>query len=51
MGDAGIRFVYTVELPDTGTHGFILPTYYIQKVAPGALELTKAMILHLHEFN
>ena len=24
-GGAGIKFSYTVELPDTGRHGFILP--------------------------
>ena len=24
-GGAGVKFSYTVELPDTGKHGFILP--------------------------
>ena len=24
-GGAGIKYSYTVELPDTGRHGFILP--------------------------
>ena len=28
-GGAGIKFSYTVELPDTGKHGFILPARWV----------------------
>ena len=28
-GGAGIKFSYTVELPDTGKHGFILPAMWV----------------------
>jgi len=42
-GGAGIPYSYTIELPDTGTHGFILPSSYISQVAPEALSATVAM--------
>ena len=47
MGGAGIRFSYTIELPDTGRHNFILPTSYIGRVGPDALDIVTNMILHL----
>ena len=31
-GSAGIKYSYTVELPDTGKHGFILPASEIESV-------------------
>lgn len=30
---AGIKYSYTIELPDRGNHGFILPSKYINPVA------------------
>jgi len=43
LGGAGIPYSYTIELPDTGTHGFILPASYISQVAAEALAATVAM--------
>jgi len=37
-GSAGIRYSYTIELPDRGKHGFILPAKEIRPVASEALE-------------
>lgn len=34
----GIKYSYTLELRDTGTHGFILPAQYIQPTANEAKE-------------
>ena len=31
-GGAGIKYSYTVELPDTGSYGFLLPSSRIEKV-------------------
>ena len=31
-GGAGIKYSYTVELPDTGSYGFLLPSRYIEGV-------------------
>ncbi|XP_046989681.1 carboxypeptidase B-like [Schistocerca americana] len=31
-GVAGAKYAYTVELPDTGTHGFVLPADNIRPV-------------------
>lgn len=36
-GAAGVKYAYTIELPDTGRYGFILPASYIQSVAKEAL--------------
>ena len=47
MGGAGIRFSYTIELPDTGQNHFILPASYIGRVGPDALDIVTNMILHL----
>ncbi len=38
------RYSYTVELPDTGNNGFILPASQILPVAKEALAATIAMI-------
>jgi len=46
-GGAGIRYSYTIELPDTGTYGFILPASRITQVGEAALGATKAMIQDL----
>ena len=32
-GVAGIKYVYTIELADTGKYGFVLPPSYIVPVA------------------
>ena len=34
-GVLGTRYSYTVELPDTGTYGFILPASRIDRTAKG----------------
>jgi hypothetical protein len=38
------RYSYTIELPDTGNHGFVLPASQILPVAKEALAATLAMI-------
>lgn len=43
-GGAGIKYSYTVELPDTGRHGFILPAKYIKKVGIEATAGVKALM-------
>jgi len=43
LGGAGIPYSYTIELPDTGTHGFILPASNIMQVGTEALAATVAM--------
>ena len=43
-GGAGIKYSYTIELPDTGRHGFLLPARQAQKVGREAVALTEAMI-------
>lgn len=47
LGGAGIPYSYTIELPDTGTHGFLLPAGHISQVAPEALAATVAMVKDL----
>jgi len=42
-GGAGIRYSYTIELPDTGAHGFILPANKIASVARQALNAVISM--------
>ncbi|XP_058811276.1 uncharacterized protein LOC131676172 [Topomyia yanbarensis] len=42
--EAGIKYSYTVELPDTGTHGFLLPPSGIEATARDTLELIKGMV-------
>ena len=43
-GGAGIKYSYTIELPDTGRYGFILPASKAKGVGQEAVTLTKAMI-------
>jgi carboxypeptidase B2 len=40
----GIKYSYTIELRDTGTHGFLLPSSYIESSAQEAFEIIKGMI-------
>ena len=46
-GGAGIKYSYTVELPDTGRHGFILPAKKIRNVADDSFRGVKAMLLEI----
>merc|ERR1719260_352097 len=46
-GGAGIPYSYTIELPDTGTYGFLLPANNIYSVAEEALAATLAMVKDL----
>jgi len=46
-GGAGIKFSYTVELPDTGRHGFILPARHIKAVGSQATTVVKAMLTEI----
>ena len=43
-GGAGIKYSYTIELPDTGRHGFLLPSNKARGVGEEAIALTTAMI-------
>lgn len=43
-GGAGIKYSFTVELPDTGTHGFILPARFIQGVGREAVTCLETMV-------
>jgi len=47
LGGAGIPYSYTIELPDTGTYGFLLPANNIYSVAEEALAATLAMVKDL----
>ncbi|XP_046673648.1 carboxypeptidase B-like [Homalodisca vitripennis] len=42
-GQAGVKYAYTVELPDTGRYGFILPATYIQPVAKEAFAAVRVL--------
>jgi len=46
-GGAGIKYSYTIELPDTGRHGFLLPSNKAEDVGEEATALTVAMITGL----
>ena len=46
-GGAGIKYSYTVELPDTGRHGFLLPASKTLGSAKEAMALTEAMITNM----
>jgi len=48
-GAAGIKYSYTIELPDTGRHGFILPARYIKNVGFQATTVLKAMVAEIRE--
>lgn len=43
-GGAGIKYSYTIELPDRGQHGFILPAQHIESVGKEAHAALLAMI-------
>lgn len=44
MYDAGIKYAYTLELRDTGTHGFLLPASNIESSAREAFEIVRGMV-------
>ena len=48
-GSLNITFSYTIELPDTGRHGFILPASKIKSVGQEAFAGFKAMVQELTE--
>ncbi|XP_059470334.1 carboxypeptidase B-like [Neocloeon triangulifer] len=43
---AGIKYAYTVELPDTGRYGFVLPASEIEPVGQEVWEGVKSMMLY-----
>ena len=47
VGSLGIPFSYTVELPDTGRHGFLLPANKIESVGREAFAGFEAMVREL----
>lgn len=47
MHNMDIKYSYTLELRDTGTHGFLLPTSYIEPTAREAFEMIKGMINYM----
>ena len=46
-GSLRIPFSYTVELPDTGRHGFLLPANKIESVGREAFAGLEAMVREL----
>lgn len=44
MYDAGIKYAYTLELRDTGTHSFLLPASNIESSAREAFEIVRGMV-------
>ena len=46
-GELGIPYTYTVELPDTGDHGFLLPASSIESVGREAFVGIEAMMQEL----
>lgn len=42
-GVAGIKYAYTIELPDTGSHGFILPAEEIKPIGQEMWAAVKVM--------
>lgn len=46
-GGAGVKFSYTVELPDTGKHGFILPAHRIIDVGQQTTTVIKATMTEI----
>jgi len=47
FGGAGIPYSYTIELPDTGSYGFILPASQIRTVGREAMSAVVAMLSDL----
>ncbi|KDR21621.1 Carboxypeptidase B [Zootermopsis nevadensis] len=45
-GVAGIKYSYTIELPDTGSHGFVLPAHEIEPVGQETWAAVKAITRH-----
>ena len=43
-GVLGTRYAYTVELPDTGKHGFVLPANMIKNTARGMHSAMKTLL-------
>ena len=50
-GSVGIPYSFTIELPDTGRHGFLLPASEITKVGPEAFAGVRAMATELIRLN
>ena len=46
-GGAGIKYSYTVELPDTGRHGFLLPANQINSVGEKTFKGVRTMLLDI----
>ena len=46
-GAAKIKYTYTIELRDTGRHGFILPTTHIKPTSKKAFAEIKAIAKEL----
>lgn len=44
MHEAGIKYAYTLEMRDTGTHGFLLPASNIESAAREAFEIVRGMV-------
>ena len=47
FGGAGIPYAFTIELPDTGSYGFILPASQIRTVGREAMAAVVAMMSDL----
>lgn len=47
MYNCGIKYSYTIELRDTGTHGFLLPSAYIESTGKETFEMIKGMVNYL----
>lgn len=45
----GIKYAYTVELPDRGSHGFTLPASYIEPVARESLAGLRVLAAQIHK--
>ena len=51
FGGAGIPYSYTIELPDTGSYGFILPASQIETVGRETMAAVKAMMMDLRTYR
>jgi len=51
FGGAGIPYSYTIELPDTGSYGFILPASRIEGVGKETMNAVKAMLMDLRSYR
>ena len=47
LGALGIPYSFTIELPDTGRHGFLLPANKIESVGEEAFVCVKTMVQEL----